>query len=275
MNKAQKEVQQLLLNDEKAVIQQLQKIYRKARQDCIKRLAALAGRTDMENIQTIGYQQKYQTAIKKQLDDILDALATGNYQTISEYLTKCYEDGFVGTLYDLQGQGIPLLSPINQEQVVRAIQHETKLSTGLYTRLGEDIQRLENSIRIEASRGIAAGDTWGVIANRIANGMNSPFKTSINNATRIARTEGHRIQERSAHDASVNAKNCGADVVKQWDATLDDRTRNSHRILNGQIREIDEYFEVNGHRAYILELLAWLRRISIADAVRCDAHDGR
>lgn len=34
----------------------------------------------------------------------------------------------------------------------------------------------------------------------------------------------------------------GADVLKQWDATLDGRTRDSHRHVDGEIRELDEKF---------------------------------
>ena len=34
----------------------------------------------------------------------------------------------------------------------------------------------------------------------------------------------------------------GADVLKQWDATLDGRTRESHRRVDGEIRELDEKF---------------------------------
>ena len=37
--------------------------------------------------------------------------------------------------------------------------------------------------------------------------------------------------------------------MKQWDASLDKKTRKSHRELDGQIRELDEPFEVNGHKA--------------------------
>jgi hypothetical protein len=47
----------------------------------------------MENIQSIIYQKKYQEALKKQLDDVLDKLNTGQFDTISEYLNVCYENG--------------------------------------------------------------------------------------------------------------------------------------------------------------------------------------
>lgn len=61
-------------------------------------------------------------------------------------------------------------------------------------------------------------------------------------ALTIARTEGHRIQCQSTFDALYKAKDKGADVVKQWDSTLDGLTRPSHREVDGEIRELDEAF---------------------------------
>nr|WP_243861647.1 phage minor head protein [Coprococcus comes] len=65
---------------------------------------------------------------------------------------------------------------------------------------------------------------------------------------RIARTEGHRIQNEAALDGQHEAKKKGADIVKQWDSTLDGRTRDEHRECDGQIREIDEPFDVGGEK---------------------------
>ena len=38
-------------------------------------------------------------------------------------------------------------------------------------------------------------------------------------------------------------------MLKQWDSTLDGNTRPTHRELDGQIRETDEPFEVDGKKA--------------------------
>ena len=43
-------------------------------------------------------------------------------------------------------------------------------------------------------------------------------------------------------DALHDAREAGADMVKQWDATLDKRTRRSHARCDGEIREIDDRF---------------------------------
>lgn len=249
MNKAQKEVQKVHLDEEKKTIRQLQRIYSQARKDCEKKIRELSSRTDLENLQSIIYQKQYQEALKKQLDGILDNLQSEEFTSVADYLQKSYHNGYIGVMYDLHKQGIPIITPINQEQVVKALQTDSKLSKGLYSRLGEDTNYLKRSIRAELSRGIANGSSWNEIASHIANGMNSPFNKAINNAIRISRTEGHRIQQRSALDAQYAAKEKGADIVKQWDSTLDNNTRPHHRQLDGQIRELDEPFEVDGMTA--------------------------
>lgn len=38
-------------------------------------------------------------------------------------------------------------------------------------------------------------------------------------------------------------------MVKQWDSTLDGKTRDLHRVLDGQIKELDEPFEAGGMEA--------------------------
>ena len=249
MNKAQKEVLQVQLNDEQKTIKQLQRIYGQARKDCESKIRELSARTDLENLQSIIYQKQYQEALKKQLDGILDNLHSEEFTSVADYLQRSYENGYIGVMYDLHKQGIPVIMPINQEQVVKALQIDSKLSNSLYARLGEDVSYLKKSIRAELSRGVANGSTWNEMAKHIANGMNSPFNKAINNAIRISRTEGHRIQQRSALDAQYAAKKKGADVLKQWDSTLDNRTRPHHRQLDGQIRELEEDFEVDGMTA--------------------------
>lgn len=249
MNKAQKEVQQSQLNSEKRTIQELKRVYKQARESCEEKIRQLSSRTDMENLQSIIYQKQYQDALKKQLDGIIDTLQENSFGTIEDYLGKSYMDGYIGVMYDLHNQGIPVITPINQEQVVKAIRTDSKISKGLYKRMGEDTDVLKKSIRNELSRGVANGSSWNEIAVNIANGMNSPFRRAYNRAIGIARTEGHRVQQASTYDAQKSAKGKGADVLKQWCATLDGVTRETHQKLDGQIREVDEDFEVNGMTA--------------------------
>lgn len=244
MNKREKELQQAYLNNEKAVLKKLEENYEDALAEISSKIEILLARQDAD-MQHVIYQVEYQKALKTQVQAILETLQANEFETISDYLTKSYEDGFIGTMYNLQGQGIPLVFPIDQEQVVAAIQHETKLSEPLYTALGKDVADLRKKIAGEISRGISSGQMYNEIARNIAGWAMIPK----NNAMRIARTEAHRIQCKASMNACYKAKEKGADVVKQWDAALDSKTRDTHRELDGQIRELDEPFEVAGMKA--------------------------
>ena len=256
MNKRQKLVQQQFIDNEEAIIKRLKTVYNKSLEDItaktkvlqdeINSIAAQIDLTDdagekavlksME--QSKIYQKQYQDALKKQVSSILDNMQVEEFKTVSDYLKTCYEDGFVGQLYDIQGQGIPLAFPLDQEAMVRAVQTDSKISEGLYTRLGEDVSVLKKKITAQVSRGISTGMSFKQVAQQLAGYTNIGF----NNAVRIARTEGHRIQCQGTMDACQKAKEKGADVVKQWDSTLDAKTRESHVMVDGEIRELDEKF---------------------------------
>lgn len=184
------------------------------------------------------YQRQYQEILKSQIGGILDKMQGDNYATIDKYLNGCYETGYIGTLYDIAGQGIPIIAPIDQAAVVKAVQLDSKISNGLYSALGMDTKRLKKNITQEISRGIASSLSYSDISRNLKNTSGVP----LYNAKRIVRTESHRIQQQSAEDSRRIAKNKGADIVRMWDAALDGRTRPSHARVDGEIRELDEKF---------------------------------
>lgn len=264
MNKREKEVLQAQLDAEKAVLQRLEKHYRRALRDIEERVKLFD--FDLNRLDTAMseeglddatkallksqrrsrvYQKQYQEALRGQISGILDKLHGDEYATVQQYLDGCYTSGFIGAMYDIAGQGIPLILPIDQAAAVRAVQLESKVKKGFYDALGVDITKLKKTINAEVSRGIATGMNYSDIARNI----NNVSRTGLSNAKRIARTEGHRIQQASTMDAQSAAKSKGADVVKMWDSTLDGKTRSTHRQLDGQIREIGEDFEVGGMKA--------------------------
>ena len=246
MNKHQKQVQRALLNNEKAIIKILEECYSQALNDIMAKITELQALTDTQNLQSIIYQLDYQKALKTQISAILDQLHTNEFNSINDYLIKCYEDSFIGTLYDLQAQGVPLLFPINQDQVVKAITLNTKLSKPLYESLGIDIKELKRLIRAEISRGISQNYSYETIARNLKNSSGN----SYNNSIRIARTEGHRISGEATQEVQLKAKSKGAQIMKQWDSTLDSKTRPTHQELDGQLVEVDKPFKnSNGDEA--------------------------
>jgi uncharacterized protein with gpF-like domain len=254
MNKRQLEVEKAKIREEKKLLKELKKIYEDAAKEVEQKIRISNGKIDLllsvydelddkqkSLLQSQIYQKKFQENLKKQLDELIGNLNVNSYDKINRYLTDSYYTGYIGTMYDIQGQGIPLITPIDEKQVTRAMTLNTKLSVPLYTRMGIDVGVLKKQIAKHISRGIATSSSYAHIARNIDGASNIGF----NKAMRIARTEGHRIQVLSANDAQHAAKAKGCEVVKQWDATLDGRTRPMHRLLDGKLVEIDEPFVVD------------------------------
>lgn len=242
MRKSEKEALQAMLDDEQETIKALEKAYQRAIRRIDNHIRILESD---EMAQSKIYQKRYQEAMKAQINAALDELHKKSNQTIEEYLTRSYQHGYVGTMYSLHKQGMPLLSPIDQRAVTRAIRTDSKLSGRLYGELGVDMQKLKKTIRREISVGISIGSDYSMIARQVQISSGIPLKR----AKTIVRTEGHRIQQQSADDTRNAAKGQGCQVVKQWDAVLDGNTRTDHRILDGQIREVGEPFEIDGKKA--------------------------
>lgn len=257
INKWEKEVQQSLLDSEEAAIKELEKQYARALKDITDKVKSFQADIDLldQALSQDGlddatkallqsqkrskvYQQNYQKALKGQVSGVLDKLHGDNYATIDKYLKSCYETGYIGTMYDIAKQGVPIIAPIDQAAAVKAILTDSKIVEGYYNHLGVNYDKLKKTITQEISRGIASGLPYSDIARNINNVSGS----GLYNAKRIARTEGHRIQQTSSRDAQYAAKKKGCDVVKQWDASLDGRTRDSHARVDGEIRELDEEF---------------------------------
>ena len=242
MNKRQKQVQQSLLNSEIDVLNTLEKSYQKALNDINGVIAKLLARKDTENLQAIIYQLKYQRLLKSEIEGFLNALHTQNYQLIDDYLKDSYITAHIGTLFDLQGQGVPLILPLNQEQMISAITLNSKLSEPLYNSLGYDVEHLKINVVSEISRGIAQRLTYAEMARNLS----AKTKLSKNRTLNIARTEGHRIQQEATYNLQARAIKKGAKIFKQWDSTLDRKTRPTHRELDGQMIGVNDYFHSSG-----------------------------
>lgn len=251
MNKQQKEVAAAQLADEKKVLDALKKHYKQAAKDAAEKISFHQDKIDKIEIllkdldgadddvrsllQSQIYQKQYQEALKKQIDGIVDNMNQKQYKTVDAYLKGCYEKGFLGTMYDLHGQGMPFIMPIDQKAMVKAATLDSKISEKLYKTYTAELKK---RIQAEVSRGIATNQQYATIARN----LNMQTNIGLNKAMRIARTEGHGVQIQAAVDAQYQAKKAGANILKQWNSVLDGKTRTSHRLLDGELRELDETF---------------------------------
>jgi SPP1 gp7 family putative phage head morphogenesis protein len=241
MNDRQKELLKFKIENEQEVLNTIKNHYETALEDINTEIARLKAN---DLTQSKIYQIQYQEALEQQVSGILENLKSNNYETISEYLNNCYDDGFIGNLYDLQGQGVPLMFPMDQTQVVESITRQVeklKFSERLYKHI-DDLKAVTKS---EIARGIANDYSYADIARNISRYSEANYKRAFT----IAQTEGGRIYSEAKYHSQLKAQEMGADVYKQWDATRDSRTRPDHKALHGQLRKVDEAFDIGPYSA--------------------------
>lgn len=237
----EREVEQELLKQEAEIREQLKKTYAEALAEVKKRLKELLkDPTSQSRILQAANQEK----LRRELSGILAGLGEPAVRDVEGYLKDSYEDAYLGVVYGMHQDGIGLVLGVDERQVERVVSRPTagyRFSERLY----RDKEKLVQDVKAELSRGIAAGRMYREIARQLS----FVSEASLKQAYRIVRTEGHRVQNEAKMDAAYAAREEGAEVVKQWDSTVDKRTRPTHRKLDGQIRELDVPFEVDGKKA--------------------------
>lgn len=101
----------------------------------------------------------------------------------------------------------------------------------------------EEQIQSTAMQGILQGESVPQIAERISDITNQDAKATI----RYTRTMMTGAENAGRVDSYVRAENMGIKLEQQWLATLDERTRESHRKMDGEHKPVGELFS-NGCR---------------------------
>ena len=103
----------------------------------------------------------------------------------------------------------------------------------------KDIRWNTKKVNAEVLQGILQGESIPDIAKRLSN-VTEMNKTA---AIRNARTSVTSAECKVRQDSYIRATNDGIILNREWIATNDGRTRHSHRLLDGQIAEVDKPFK--------------------------------
>lgn len=107
-----------------------------------------------------------------------------------------------------------------------------------------DIRWNEQIFQSQLLQGIVQGESIPKLAKRVAMGT---AQRDLDASIRNARTATTGAENGGRVDSYKRCEDMGIDVMQIWVATLDGRTRHSHRIIDGQKREVGEKFS-NGCR---------------------------
>lgn len=162
---------------------------------------------------------------------------------------QVYQETFYRTAFNLESTlqtklGFGLLNP---NTIKRAVDNPLdrygtgarKNTLGFLMRNSANTARLKEQIRGEITQGLIRGQPYQSVAKAIKEKMDIGAKQ----AQRIAQTEMHRTQTQGRLDSLEHARAAGVEMVYQWVATLDTRTRETHQVYDGMKTEPAEYPE--------------------------------
>lgn len=144
-------------------------------------------------------------------------------------------DGKIDTFYQLY----------DRQTVERLMEKERQLMPPPGKRVKREIslgkaQKWNNKqLQSALTQSILQGESVPDIAKRVARTVST---RGYADSVRYARTMITGAESAGRQDAYERAESMGIELEKEWIATLDDRTRHTHRELHGERRPLDEEF---------------------------------
>lgn len=181
--------------------------------------------------------------LEKSIAEIIKDVTKEHLTNTKEKLSYFFSESFNLTSYSIEKSlGIDLGFGLLKPEVIRAAYINKMSEIKWPESMQEHAQKYMNDIRNELTQGLIEGKGYGKIAAAITD------KTSINvnKIFRIVRTEGHRVQNTariiSIEKTEEAAGRLGIKIERVWLATLDNRTRDTHQEMDGQVADENGLF---------------------------------
>lgn len=235
---------------------------------------------------------KGQAAQKRYVQDIADILATDArhadelaMDAINDVIPYVYAENANRAAFDIEkgiGYDTHSFDLYDQSTVRRLIRDQPELLPPIpEARLDKRKDKRWNKQKFSSAitQAILQGDSIPQASERLMRVL----KMDEDSAVRAARTAITGAENAGRVDSFRRAKRIGIDLEQQWMATLDMRTRHSHRQLDGQHVPVGEKFKVDGVELefpadptappeYVYNcrctLVAWFEGIDIEDPER-------
>lgn len=181
-------------------------------------------------------------SLMQQINNRVDTTYKSIYSNMYDSEVKEFSEQYLGIFYEIEETAKIRMNfhMLNDAYINRAIQASPdgiRLSDRLYQKYKPQLQQdIKQSIVKHFVNGGGYVD--------ISKDIRKSFDMSASHSLLIARTEGGRIRSIARQEGQQEAKNMGVNLEKRWVATLDDRTRTDHQILDGQTVPINHTFKL-------------------------------
>ena len=237
-----------------ATLKEVQGNYAAALDDIQAQLFKLLAkpRTQGGTLTYLEMQQKNRIEILyTKLKTILRNMNVGNAKLQRQLFRQTFNSSYYRLAFSIDKTvniytGFTLLNP----ETVTAAMNLPVSGLTLNQTLAKNATQIQLQVRQIITQGIIAGRGSEDTAKILSSKMEDVFKGDYAKAIRVARTESGRAQNMGELASIDEAKDNGANIKKMWIATLDDKTRDSHGALDGQVENADGLFiSIHGNEA--------------------------
>jgi SPP1 gp7 family putative phage head morphogenesis protein len=180
------------------------------------------------------------TKLEKAIASEASKLYTKTKNVTEEAIKDVFSECYYRTGWTMEtGAGVSLGFDILNPDVVEAAILNPYDRITWPERMKANTEVMVRQIREEITRGIIQGKAYGQTARAITERIN----VGASKAIRIVQTETGRAQSQGTQAAFEKASKEGLVFKKVWVSTLDIRTRDKHRSLDGQKVDPDEPFK--------------------------------
>lgn len=184
--------------------------------------------------------------LEKQIAIEIGKLTGKNASLMSAGLRGLYKESFYRSAFAIEqaagemGYSIGF-NMLNPKVIEKAIENPLD-RVGFLKRNRENQARLTRQLQENLTQGLIQGKSYQQTAKVVSERMG----IGAYNANRIVQTESHRIQQGARNDVLGEADKLGVVMKKTWVSSLDSNTRDAHQSADGQTKNVDEPFIVNG-----------------------------
>lgn len=182
---------------------------------------------------------------KGKLNQIVRLIGKTNriaHDVIQKFRLYVFSENYNRYAYETEMQTGVSFDIYNEDAVEKLIKEDPKMLPEW--RIDEEKDYIWNREKVEnaITQGIIQGESVDQIADRLAKTLSS---TNMSKMRMFARTAMTGAQNAGRQKQFEDAEARGIKIQKQWIATLDDRTRDTHQRLDGQTVPVSESFHVN------------------------------
>lgn len=247
MDKAHKETDKILAGLELALRKQYSMAFKEIRQEVQDIFGKFDFDSEMTPIERYMEAQKYER-LQKIEEKVAKAINVVNNNAVKQVNQSVLEMYKVNYDFSAKELGVLLAISLPNSAPKSEVKKEVAQEQSPLNELAIDNVKDISDLRRRVSQSFVSGIMAGENANKLIKRLQKVAELKLSDITRIARTQTTRVENLARIDVYKEVASQGYEIVKEWVAVVDSRTRDAHKKADGQRVPIDEPFIVNGEK---------------------------